>query len=140
MIYSITVRVTAPVNETEVPERVAVAVAELFPEADVEVADDRVEATTHTLEHFAERLREQRILDTARSVFFDRRTADGFAFELKKQAARHDVVNFSVGNPAELGDVRVTVTVEDPTVEEFIDYLAPETDAEGNPIEDPATE
>jgi len=140
VIYSVDVRVTAPVNETEVPDRVAVAVAELFPEAEVEVGDDRIEATTHTLEHFAERLREQRILDTARSVFFDRRTADGFAFEVKKQAARHDVVNFSVGNPAELGDLRVTVAVEEPDVEAFIDYLAPETDADGTPIDDPASE
>jgi predicted RNA binding protein with dsRBD fold (UPF0201 family) len=138
--YRVTVRVTAPVQTTEVPERVAVAVAELFPAAEVEVGDEAVTATAHALEHFADRLREQRILDTARGVFFDGRTADGFAFELKKQAARHDVVNFAVGNPDELGDLRVTVVVEDPDVESLIDYLAPETDAEGRPVDDPAAE
>jgi predicted RNA binding protein with dsRBD fold (UPF0201 family) len=137
-MYAIDVRVTAPVQETEVPERVAAAVTTLFPGAEVErEADgDRIVATTHSLDHFAERLREQRILDTARSMFFDRRTADGFAFELKKQAARHDVVNFAVGNPDELGDIRVTVTVREPAVEEFVAHLAPETDADGNPIEE----
>jgi hypothetical protein len=130
MMYSVDVRIEAPVRDTEVADRVVRAVETLFPGADAELVDEgnRVVATTHQLDHFTERLREQRILDTARAVFFDRRTADGFAFELKKQAALHDVVNFSVGSPDELGDVRVEVTVRDPSVEEFVDHVAPRTE------------
>jgi len=135
--YRITARVTAPVQETEVPERVVEAVETLFPEADVTYDADAgaVVGETHSLAHLAERLREQRILDTARAHFRDRRTPSGFAVELKKQPARHDVVTFSVGNPDELGDLELVVTVEEPDVDAFIDFLAPETDAEGRPVE-----
>jgi predicted RNA binding protein with dsRBD fold (UPF0201 family) len=45
------------------------------------------------------------------------------------------VVNFAVGNPDELGDVHVSVRVEEPDAETFIDYIAPpqgsEDDADG---------
>ena len=140
MIYSVDVRITAPVNDTELADRVERAVTEIFPTADVERTDDRIVATTHDLDAFAEKLRDQRILDTARSVFHHRRRPDGFEFELKKQAAFVGVVNFSVGNPDELGDVHVEVTVREPDVETFVDYLAPATDEEGVPAEDPFRE
>ena len=134
MIYSVDVRVSAPVKPTEVADRVARAVTGLFPNADVTVGPDAVVAEGHDLEAFRERLFEQEILDAARSAFNEGRTEDGFAFELKKQAAFRGVVNFSVGNPAELGDVRVEVTVRDPDFEAFVSYLAPETE-DGEPID-----
>jgi predicted RNA binding protein with dsRBD fold (UPF0201 family) len=136
MIYSIDVRVTAPVKDTEVPDRVARAVEALFPTADVETRHGEVRADAHDLDHFRERLREQRILDTARTVFHDGRYGDAFEFDLKKQAAFEDVVNFSVGNPDELGDVHAEVRVREPSVEEFIGYLAPPTDDEGRPLDE----
>lgn len=130
--YKVDVRIEAPVKYTEVTDRVAEAIENLFPEAEIDPGSDRVTAVTHDLTHFRERLFEQRILDTARGVFFDRRGPNGFSFELKKQAALQDVVNFSVGNPDELGDIQVAVTVREPGVEDFIDYLAPATEG-GNP-------
>ena len=133
-VYRITVDVDAPVKPTEVRERVADAVRSLFPEADVTTSSGEVTARTHKLDHFRDRLFEQRILDTARKQFMGNRTRNGFEFRLKKQAAFRDVVNFSVGNPAELGDIDVRVTVEDPEVEEFIEYLAPRTE-DGEPLE-----
>ncbi|QLC33425.1 coaE operon protein [Halarchaeum sp. CBA1220] len=133
-VYSVDVEVRAPVQATEVPDRVARAVEELFPNADVDVGSEEVVASTHDLEAFRECLFEQRILDTARSAFLDGRTDSGFAFDLKKQAAFRGVVNFSVGKPAELGDIHVAVTVREPDVEEFITYLAPETE-DGDPVE-----
>ncbi|APE96546.1 dephospho-CoA kinase-like protein [Halodesulfurarchaeum formicicum] len=132
-VSRIEVTVEAPVNETEVPDRVAEAVAELFPEAEIEVAEDRVRATSYQLAHFRERLFEQRILDTARQEFFERAGPRGFAFELKKQAARQDVITFSVGRPDELGAIEVAVTVHEPDVETFIDHLAPATE-DGTPL------
>lgn len=133
-VYQVDVRIEAPIHPTEDPDRVAEAVTTLFPTADVEVGGDRVTATAHDVSHFRERLFEQRILDTARSQFFERRGPNGVSFALKKQAARNDVVNFAVGNPAELGDVEVAITVRDPDVEAFIDYLAPATE-DGRPPE-----
>ncbi|MFB6077818.1 MAG: coaE operon protein [Halarchaeum sp.] len=135
MIYSVDVTVTAPVEPTEVSDRVARAVEALFPNADLTVRDDEVVASTHDLDAFREKLFEQRILDTARGAFLDGRTDDGFAFDVKKQAAFQGVVNFAVGNPSELGDLHVEVTVREPSVDEFVAYLAPETE-DGTPVED----
>jgi len=138
VIYSVDVQVTAPVNDTEVTDRVVDAVHALFPEADVEAHPGELLATCHTMETFSERLHEQAILDTARGAFFAEQEGDTFAFSLKKQAAFVGVVNFSVGDPGELGDVRVRVKVRDPDVERYIDHVAPPTEG-GEPI-DPGSE
>jgi len=134
--YSVDVRVTAPVNPTELEDRVADAVRALFPGAEVESQGGRVVAETHTVEDFREQLFEQRILDTARKQFAANQTADGFSFDLKKQAAFNGTVNFAVGNPDELGDLHVEVTVREPDVDQFVDYLAPKTE-DGEPVEEP---
>lgn len=127
-VHQIDVAIEAPVNPTERSEAVADAVRTLFPKAKIKRRDDRITAETHDLTHVRERLFEQRILDTARGVFFDRRGPKGFSFELKKQAALQNVVNFAVGNPSELGEIQVVVDVHEPEVTEFIDYLAPATE------------
>ncbi|WP_423750873.1 RNA-binding domain-containing protein [Salinirarus marinus] len=134
MIYSVDVRVVAPVEDTEVTARVADAVRNLFPTADLTEEPGRIVAETHSLDGFSERLHEQEILDTARREFRRRADDDGFSFALKKQAAFEGVVNFSVGNPDELGDIEVHVTVRDPDVETLVDYVAPPTE-EGRPVE-----
>jgi predicted RNA binding protein with dsRBD fold (UPF0201 family) len=134
MIYSIDVRIEAPVRDTEVTDRVADAVENVFPEADLEFRDGSLVAETHTLDPFSDVLHEQEILDTARRVFRDGADEEGFAFALKKQAAYEGVVNFAVGSPDELGDIAVEVTVREPDVDSFITYVAPETE-EGVPID-----
>ncbi|PSQ43373.1 coaE operon protein [Halobacteriales archaeon SW_7_68_16] len=131
--YRVTVSIEAPVHGTEIGERVADAVRELFPEADVEGHSDRVTGTAHTLDTFSERLHEQAILDTARSVFFDGRHEDGFRFAVKKAAAFRGLVNFAVGTPDELGEIEVAVTVDAPGVEAYIDHVAPPTE-DGVPV------
>ncbi|MFC5134937.1 MULTISPECIES: RNA-binding domain-containing protein [Haloferacaceae] len=138
MIYSVDVRIVAPVNDTEVTDRVADAVRNVFPDADPVHEDGRLVAEAHTLDAFSDVLHEQEILDTARRVFLRNSTDDGFSFALKKQAAFEGVVNFAVGDPDELGDIDVDVRVREPDVESFIDYVAPETD-EGRPV-DPVRE
>lgn len=134
-VYSVDVTVTAPVNDTEVTDRVIDAVENLFPGADVEKRDGRIVAGTHSLEHLSERLREQEILDTARSAFYDGLAGDTFSFRLKKQAAFAGVVNFAVGPPDELGELRVEVTVHEPSAEAYVDYVAPPTE-EGVPLDE----
>jgi predicted RNA binding protein with dsRBD fold (UPF0201 family) len=134
MIYSVDVEITAPVKDTEVTDRVVDAITNVFPEAAVTEHPGEVIATTHQLEHLSERLHEQAILDTARGQFHANQRGDTFSFALKKQAAFQGVVNFSVGNPDELGDIHVQVRVTDPSVDELIDYLAPPTQ-DGTPLE-----
>ena len=134
MIYSIDVWIEAPVNDTEVTDRVADAVRNVFPESDLEFRDGRLIAETHTLDPFSDVLHDQEILDTARRVFFETADDDGFEFAIKKQPAFEGVVTFAVGAPDELGDIEVAVTVREPDVESFIDHVAPRTE-DGVPID-----
>ena len=134
MIYSIDVRIETPVNDTEVTDRVADAIQHVFPKATVESHPGKLVAETHSLDAFSDVLFEQAILDTARREFFKHADETGFTFSLKKQAAYKGVVNFAVGNPDELGDITVSVTVREPDVESFIDHIAPPTE-DGRPID-----
>ena len=133
-VYSVDVRIETPVNDTEVTDRVIDAVRRLFPETEIRREPGQVVAETHSLEQFSDQLHEQEILDTARREFLSNATSDGFEFRLKKQAAYEGLVNFAVGNPDELGDVTVTVTVREPSVEEYVDHVAPATE-EGTPVD-----
>ena len=130
MIHRIDVQVTTPLNPTERRERVEAAITNLFPTAEVSERHGELIAEAHSMDRFAERLAEQNIVDSAREVFRSSVEGDTFAFNLKKQAAHEGVVNFAVGNPDELGDLHVRVRVEDPDAEEFVDYLAPRTEAD----------
>lgn len=134
MIYSIEARIVAPVRETEVTARVEDAVRNLFPNVEFEHEAGQLVGETHSLDRFSERLHEQEILDTARREFEKRADEDGFSFALKKQAAFKGVINFAVGNPDELGDVEVHVEVREPSVEDFINHIAPPTE-DGKPLD-----
>lgn len=142
MIYSADVTIRVPVHPTEVTDRVIDTVENLFAGIDIEERPSGSErdggeivAETHSLDHFSELLHEQEILDTARSSFLDGLDGDTFSFRLKKQAAFEGVINFAVGSPDELGDIRVTVTVRDPDPETYIKFVAPPTE-EGVPVDD----
>jgi len=133
-VYSVDIEATAPVYDTEVTDRVADAIRRIFPNAEVEEGHGELRATAHDLEHFSELLHRQEILDTARGVFFGSLEGDTFAFDLKKQAAFEEVVNFSVGDPDELGEIHVRVRVNDPDSESYIDHVAPPTE-DGKPVD-----
>ena len=133
-IYRVDVEITAPVYDTEVTSRVEDAVANVFPEADLEERFGEIAGTAHSLDHFSELLHRQEILDTARSEFFANREGDTFTFALKKAAAFEERVNFSVGEPDELGEIAVRVRVEEPSLEEYVDHVAPPTE-DGRPVD-----
>ena len=137
-VYSVDIRIEAPVNDTEVTARVADAVQNLFPEGDPTHQQGALVAEVHTMDGFSELLHRREILDTARSVFFDNLEGNTFAFDVKKQAAFEGRINFAVGDPSELGDIHVNVTVNEPTAEEYIDYVAPPTE-DGQPVYDEDT-
>jgi len=132
-VYSIDVEIRAPVRDTEVTDRVADAVQNLFPGADLRERPGELVGETHSLERLSERLHEQAILDTARRTFLETLSGDTFTFRLKKQAAFAGTVNFAVGSEDELGDVFVGVTVREPDPETYIEHVAPPTE-EGVPI------
>jgi predicted RNA binding protein with dsRBD fold (UPF0201 family) len=134
MIYSVEVEITAPVYDTEVTDRVADAITNIFPGVDPELQHGELTATVHDLEYLSELLHRHEILDTARGVFFDNRRGDTFSFRLKKGAAFEGVVNFAVDEPGELGAISVRVRVEEPSVEEYIDHVAPPTEG-GEPVD-----
>ena len=133
MIYSVDVRIEAPVRDTEVTDRVADAIRNVFPDAEPVHENGLLVAEAHTLDAFSDVLHEQEILDTARRVFLRNSDGEGFSFSLKKQAAFEGIVNFAVGESDELGEIDVDVRVREPDVESFVDYVAPETD-EGRPV------
>jgi predicted RNA binding protein with dsRBD fold (UPF0201 family) len=133
--YVLEAEITAPVYDTEKRDRVADAITGVFPDAEPALRHGELHATVHDLEHLSELLHRQAILDTARGVFFGNQRGDTFSFRVKKQAAFVGVVNFAVGDPAELGDIHVRVTVDEPSVEAYIDHVAPPTE-DGTPVED----
>ena len=133
-VYSVDARIEAPVHDTEVTDRVRDAVEALFPNTEFAAEPGTLVAETHTLDAFSDTLHEQEILDTARREFARDRTDEGFSFSLKKQAAFRGVVNFAVGDSDELGEIDVEVVVRDPSVEEYIDHLAPPTE-DGTPVD-----
>lgn len=134
-VYRITVEVTAPLQPTEERARVVDAITNVFPEAEIELTDEVVVATTHVLDRFSELIHRQEILDTARSELFDGAYDDRIEFRLKKQAAFMDRVNFAVGSPNELGEIDVRITLEEPDIESFIDMIAPPT-VDGRPVDE----
>jgi len=134
VIYSVDVRIEAPVNDTEVTDRVVDAVETLFPEVDVEREPGLIVAETHSMDRFSRVLHDQEILEVARRQFLDAADEDGFSFRIKKGPAFAGVVNFAVGNPDELGDITVDVTVREAGVEAFVDHVAPPTQ-EGEPVD-----
>ncbi|MFC7097232.1 RNA-binding domain-containing protein [Halobaculum marinum] len=133
-VYSVDVRIEAPVRDTEVTDRVRDAVEALFTNVEFVSEPGKLVGEAHTLDDFSDKLHEQEILDTARREFERNAVDDGFSFSLKKQAAFQGVVNFAVGEPDELGEIDVDVTVRSPSVEEYIDHLAPPTE-DGTPID-----
>lgn len=134
MIYSVDIRITAPVHDTEIGARIEDAIENVFPGAKVTSDEGELVAEAHSVEHFSELLHRQEILDTARGEFFSGQDGDTLSFDLKKQAAFQGVVNFAVGNPDELGEIHVRMDIHDPDVESFVDYIAPPT-KDGKPID-----
>ncbi len=129
---TIEVSVIAAVRPTESLEKVVGALENIFPGLTLVIEDDHLKATggLEPLRNFHRLLREERILDAARSVMLKGLIGDAVLFRLSKQAAAAGRINFP---PTEepLGSVHVQIKGHD----RLIDWLAPET-AEGRPIEE----
>ena len=120
------------VRPTESPEKVAGALENLFPGIAIEGREGWIEGHggARSLATFHRLLREQRILDTARSVMLQGRLGDSVQFRLSKQAATVSRINFP---PEEEPLGSIHVEIRGPAT--LIDWLAPRT-SEGKPIEE----
>ena len=118
------VSISCPVFPSEDPEKVRQAVLNIFPDAVLDISGDRISSVSAGMEHFGDRIRKQRILDTARSVLMKGRRGERSFFYLNKQAAFVGKISF-VEEKAVLGTIKVTVEAEDIT--SFIEMLAPNT-------------
>lgn len=129
---TIEVSVYVLVRPTERVEKVACAVEKIFPGLIMDIRRDRIEAyggpsalrTLHKL------LREQQILDCARSVMHQGRIGNTIQFRLNKQAAFMGMVNFPPDEEP-LGSIHVQIAGDG----RVIDWLSPRTE-NGVPVEE----
>jgi predicted RNA binding protein with dsRBD fold (UPF0201 family) len=129
----VTLRVETPVNFTESEEKVRIAVENIFGKLPIAVAPGHrgsfltVEVKDRdSLTRFRNLLRNERIRDAARRVFFQGMKGNTIDFCLNKQVAFVGHVSFS-GETSEspLDPIRVTIISENP--KELVDWLAPRT-------------
>ena len=132
MIATIEVSIYSLIRNTERVDLVVSAIESIFPGLTMDIREDRIEAYNgiDSLKTFHTLLREQKILDTARSVMLDGLLGDVVQFRLNKQAALMGKVNFP---PEEepLGSIHVQIIGG----ERIIDWLSPETE-NGIPIKE----
>jgi len=129
---TIEVTVNSSVQPTERMEKVVYAIENIFSGLIMDILDDRIEAYDgpDSLLTFHRLLREQKILDTARSVMLTGRVGNAVQFRLNKQAAFMGLVSFPPDEEP-LGSIHVQITGD----ERLVDWLAPQTE-NGVPIEE----
>ena len=133
-------RVETPLNPTEDPEKVARAVHNLFPSANLvnektDVRHSRLYATMtrlEDLENLKNVLRQEAIRDAARKVLLNSVSGSSIVVYLNKQAAFAGRASFCERyDESPLGPITLTITSESP--EQVIDWLAPSSRARKQP-------
>jgi predicted RNA binding protein with dsRBD fold (UPF0201 family) len=107
---------------TEDREKVASAITNVFPDADIQGEDPMV-AHSRSLETFCDLLKRQRIRDAARAVLRRGQKQGSASFALNKQVACVGKVSFSEESHS-LGDIEVVLPAAD--IQALIESLAPE--------------
>lgn len=130
---AITVQVETEVNPTENPEKVKLAVENVFGAVKFEVqprkqGDTLIARATGTegLTKLYNLLRREHIRNAARSVMFKGLEGNTITFYLNKQVAFAGHLSFSEpAGESPLGPIKVTITCDNPRG--LIDWLAPRT-------------
>jgi hypothetical protein len=129
----ISVQIEAEINLTENPERVKLAVENVFGQVRFEIQARKRGGTllarttgTEGLTKLYDLLRREHIRNAARSVMFKGLEGNTITFYLNKQVAYAGHLSFSEPTgESPLGPIRVTITCDNPR--ELIDWLAPRT-------------
>ncbi len=135
----VTVKVSALLYPTEIEQKVKIAITNLFP---VELAIREFgipqvygEGKLESLRLLHQRLREERILDTARNILLAGISGSTTQLRLNKQVAFMGKVNFPAGEES-LGSIYVEIsTGNSEDLLKLIDWLAPRT-IDGKPVEE----
>lgn len=129
---TIEVSVHSRVRPTEIVEKVVLAIENIFPGLSMDIQDDRIDSHggIESLNTFHKLLREQRILDTSRSVMLHGRLGESIQFRINKQAALMGKINFPLEEEP-LGSIHVQITGDDQVME----WLAPRTE-NGVPVQE----
>ena len=136
---NVSVRVLAAVNQTEIQDKVEKAILNFFP-VELKLQESEIQALSgegdlESLRTLHLRLREERILDTARKIFLNGIKGDTTRFRLNKQVACIGKLNFPPGEES-LGSIQVEISAENMgDLLKVIDWLAPET-IDGKPVEE----
>lgn len=136
---NVKVKVSAPVYPTEIREKVKTAITNLFP-LKLHVQENGIpriygNGDIESLRKLHLLLREQRILDTARSILLAGIEGNTISFRLSKQVAFTGWVNFPPADES-LGSMDVKISTENAEdLMHIIDWLAPQT-IEGRPVKE----
>ncbi len=114
------ISISAPLYPTESEEKVKSAILKIFPDAELEVEEDRITGKASDLERFREILRDLRIRDTARHYLMGHLKGGIMEFSISKQAAYVGKISFGGNNPA-LGEIEIRIESENP--EKLIQWL-----------------
>lgn len=130
---AITVQVETGINPTEDPEKVKLAVENVFGAVKIEIQPRKQGGTlvalatgTEGLTKLYNLLRRERVRDAARSVMFKGLEGNTTTFYLNKQVAYVGHLSFSepIGE-SPLGPIKIKIKCDNPR--ELIDWLAPRT-------------
>lgn len=126
----IEVKVHALVRPTERVEKVVQAVDRIFPGLTLDIRADRIQGYggSESLQVFHNLLRDERILDTARSVMIIGRIGESFQFRISKVGAFMGRIAFPPDEEP-LGSIHVQISGDT----RIIDWLAPKTE-DGRPV------
>lgn len=108
-----TIELRATVFPTEDQAKIEAGLLALFPDIKLEREQDELIGTSKSLDTFMELLKKYRIRDTARDTILKNRDGDTSVFLLNKQIATVSKVCFAEEGEGSLGDIRVSLTLQD---------------------------
>jgi len=105
--------IRASIYPTEDEERINNAILNLFPDAKITIEDNVLNAISPNMNYFTQRVKEQKIQDSARQILKSSIHNNELIFYLNKQAAFMGKVNFTEGDSI-LGDIKIIIDADMP--------------------------
>ncbi len=116
-------KISAEINPTEDPEKVANAIVKIFGDIELSVSDDRITGELDgliPLSTFRSRIASDKIKTTLGNVFRRWYEDDRLSFGLNRQAAHAGHVSINLQNEDPMGPIQVTIEDD---IDEVITFL-----------------